>query len=324
MANVLAVLEQRGGALKSVSHEALTAARSIADGLGGEAHALVVGPAGTSGGGLGEYGADKVYLATDDALKLYQGDQYAQLAADRVNGGDYEAVILPATALGKDLGPRLAAKLGCPLVADAISVAYEGGIVVSRPVYAGKAIYTLKITAAPSVICIRPSAVTPAPATRDGTVEEIAASSQAGKAKPATTVEVKQPERAAVDVAEASVVVSGGRGLKEAENFKLIEELAEAMGAAVGASRAVVDAGWRPHAEQVGQTGKTVSPNLYFAIGISGAIQHLAGIRTAKVIVAINRDRDAPIFKVADYGIVGDLFEVTPKLTEEVKKMLEG
>jgi electron transfer flavoprotein alpha subunit len=321
MANVIAVLEQRDGTLKRVSHEVLTAARTLADAMGSEVHALVIGPSGVSGDGLGDYGADKVFVAADDALALYQSGPYAATAAEVVQGGDYGIVILAATAMGKDLAPRVAARLGGTLATDVTAIQYDGGVVVTRPVYAGKAVYTLKLSGAPSVVSLRPNAVAPQQNAKAGAAESV---SPAGAAPLVTTAEVKQPDRAALDVAEASVVVSGGRGLKEAEHFKLIEDLAEAVGGAVGASRAVVDAGWRSHAEQVGQTGKTVSPSLYFAVGISGAIQHLAGIRTAKVIVAINKDADAPIFKVADYGIVGDLFEIVPRLTEEIKKVKEG
>jgi electron transfer flavoprotein alpha subunit len=321
MANVLAVLEQRGGKLKRVSHEVLTAARGLADGVGGEVHALVIGGAGISGEGLGEFGADKVLVVANDAVADYQADLYASAATEQAKSGGYAAVLLSATALGKDLAPRVAARLGAPLAADVTQVKHDGGIVVVRPVYAGKASYTLKVSGTPSVISVRPNAITVANATKAGTVEAVSPALGDTRAK---TIEIKAPERAALDVAEATVVVSGGRGLKEPENFKIIEELADALGAAVGASRAAVDAGWRPHAEQVGQTGKVVSPNLYFAIGISGAIQHLAGIRTAKTIVAVNKDPDAPIFKVADYGIVGDLFEVVPRITEEVKKIREG
>jgi electron transfer flavoprotein alpha subunit len=295
MANVLAVLEQRGGTLKRVSHETLAAARTVADGLGCEVHALVIGAPGISVDGVGGFGADKVRVAS--------------------------AVLVAATAMGNDLAPRIAARLGCALAADVTDVRFDDGIIVTRPVYAGKANYTLKVTASVCVISVRPNAITASEDARGGTEEDVDV--PAGEPQ-AQTVEVKQPERAALDVAEASVVVSGGRGLKEAENFAILAELADALGGAVGASRAVVDAGWRPHAEQVGQTGKVVSPNLYVAVGISGAIQHLAGIRTAKTIVAINKDADAPIFKVADYGIVGDLFEVVPKLTEEIRKIREG
>jgi electron transfer flavoprotein alpha subunit len=318
MANVLAVLEQRGGTLKRVSHETLAAARTVADGLGCEVHALVIGAPGITVDGVGGFGADKVRVASDDSLADYQADRYAGIVA---GAGDYVAVLVAATAMGKDLAPRIAARLGCALAADVTDVRFDDGIIVTRPVYAGKANYTLKVTASVCVISVRPNAITTSEDARGGTEEDVDV--PAGEPQ-ARTVEVKQPERAALDVAEASVVVSGGRGLKEAENFAILAELADALGGAVGASRAVVDAGWRPHAEQVGQTGKVVSPNLYVAVGISGAIQHLAGIRTAKTIVAINKDADAPIFKVADYGIVGDLFEVVPKLTEEIRKIREG
>ncbi len=321
MPNVLAVLEQRGGSIKRVSHEVLTAARALADGMGGEVHGLVVGGPGVVTDGLGAFGADKIVVVSDASLANYQADRYAAIAADQVRAGSYAAALVSATALGKDLAPRLAARLACPLASDVTEVKYDGAIVVTRPLYAGKAITMLKVLASPCVISVRSNAVTPKTNDKPGTVETVAVSAGEPRAR---TVEIKQPERAALDVAEASIVVSGGRGVKGPEHFGLIEDLANALGGAVGASRAVVDAGWRPHAEQVGQTGKTVSPNLYVAIGISGAIQHLAGMRTAKTIVAVNRDPDAPIFKVADYGIVGDLFEVVPKLTEEIKKARDG
>ena len=323
MPGILTVLEQRDGVVKRVSHEALAVARSLADELGCDVHALVIGPPGTDVGGLGQYGADKVLTSFDDDLKLYQASRYGQIAAEQAMSGDYTAVILGATSLGKDLGPRIAARLGCPLTSDVTSVSGSDGVVVTRPVFAGRALYKLKITTTPSVITVRPNAFTPVSVASAGALEEVSAG-EGVTASVARTVEVKAPENATLDVAEASIVVAGGRGLKEAEHFKLVEDLARALGGAVGASRAVVDAGWRPHSEQVGQTGKTVSPNLYIALGISGAIQHLAGMRTAKVIVAINKDADAPIFKVADYGIVGDLFEVVPPLTEAIIKAREG
>jgi electron transfer flavoprotein alpha subunit len=320
MANVLAILEQRDGVLKRVSHEALTAARGLADASGGEVHALALGPAGLDVSSAATFGADKVFVASGDAARLYQPGLWTAAADERARTGGYQAVLIGATALGKDLAPRVAARLGIPLVADVIDLRYDQGIVAGRPVYAGKALLRVKATAASCVVSIRPNSVTPVEQRRAGAVEAV--SLPAESAPGARTVAVKEPERAALDVAEASIIVSGGRGLKEPAHFRMLEELAQAFGggAAVGASRAVVDAGWRPHAEQVGQTGKTVSPNLYIAVGISGAIQHLAGMRTAKVIVAINKDKDAPIFKIADYGIVGDLFEVVPRLTEEIRK----
>jgi electron transfer flavoprotein alpha subunit len=224
--------------------------------------------------------------------------------------------------MGKDLGPRIAARLRCALAVDVTSVEASNGIRVTRPVYSGKAVYSLSITGSPCVISVRPNAFPAVDRASDPKVEELEAPSTDARCR---TVQVREPETARLDVSEAGTIVSGGRGLKEPANFKLLEDLADAIGrCAVGASRAVVDAGWRPHADQVGQTGKTVSPQLYIAVGISGAIQHLAGMRTSKVIVAINKDRDAPIFKIADYGIVGDLFEIVPRLTQEVKTLRGG
>lgn len=321
MSNVLAVLEQRDGALRKVSHEVVTGARRLADALGGSVDALVLAAGAVQGAEqVGRFGADKVITLTNAAFGLYAPEGYARAIAQRVKSGAYGAVVFAASATGKDLAPRVAARLGRPLAQDVTDVGFQGGAVtLTRPVYAGKALLKLKITGTPAMISLRPSVFTPVERPKTGTQETAPVEGSAGRV---VVKQIKAAEAGTLDVAEAPIIVSGGRGLKEPANFKVLEELAAAFAgrAAVGASRAVVDAGWRPHAEQVGQTGKTVSPTLYVAVGISGAIQHLAGMRTSKVIVAINKDKDAPIFKVADYGIVGDLFEVVPKLTEEIKK----
>jgi len=322
MTAVLAVLEQRDGALRKVSQEVVTGARRLADALGSSVEAVVVaaGPvAGTDT--LGGFGADKVITLTHAAFGSYAPEAYAQAIADRAKAGGHRALVFAASATGKDLAPRVAAKLGVALAQEVTDIGVEGGAVtVVRPVYAGKALQRLKLTGTPAIVSLRPNVFTPVQRPKAG-VAETAAVSASGPGR----VVVKQVKAAAgaLDVAEAPIVISGGRGLKEPANFKVLEDLAAAFGgrAAVGASRAVVDAGWRAHADQVGQTGKTVSPTLYIAVGISGAIQHLAGMRTSKVIVAINKDKDAPIFKVADYGLVGDLFEIVPKLTEEIRKL---
>ena len=287
--NVLAVLEERDGKLRKVSFEVVTAARR----LGGTVDAIV---------------CDAAYR-----------EGAAAAIADRAKAG-YRAVVFSATATGKDLAPRVAGKLGVGVAADLTDLSVDGeAIVATRPVYAGKALQQVRVTAQPAVLSLRPNVFTPDAGAASVKPERLAVQ-PGGRV---TVREIKAAPAGTLDVAEAQVIISGGRGLKEPANFKVLEDLAHAFGgqAAVGASRAVVDAGWRPHADQVGQTGKTVSPSLYIAVGISGAIQHLAGMRTSKVIVAINKDKDAPIFKVADYGVVGDLFEIVPKLADEIRKL---
>jgi electron transfer flavoprotein alpha subunit len=325
MTAILAVTEQRDGALRKVSREAVWAARQLADRLGGTVDALVLAGPGVDAAGadLGGAGADRVLVAADAAFARYAPDGYAATVAERARQGGYAAVLIAATATGKDLAPRIAARLDAPLASDVTALGVDGGkVTASRPVYAGKAIQKVVVEAPLGVLSLRPNTFVVGAAGKAGVVEQVPAASVTARV---TVREVKASEQGALDVAEADIVVAGGRGLKGPEHFHLVEELANAFGAAaVGASRAVVDAGWRSHAEQVGQTGKTVSPTLYVAVGISGAIQHLAGMRTAKVIVAINKDKDAPIFKAADYGIVGDLFEILPKLTEEVRKARAG
>ncbi|MFO7892577.1 MAG: electron transfer flavoprotein subunit alpha/FixB family protein [Longimicrobiales bacterium] len=324
MANVLAVAEQRNGALQSVSNEVVTAARKVADGIGGDVVALVVGGPGIGddAGSLGTYGADRVIAAEHDHLTAYNPEGYAAAIAEQAGAGDYFAVLFPATAAGRDLAPRVAAKLDVPLATEVTGLEVEGDeLVVTRPMYAGKVFATLTLDATPKVASLRGNTFLPKESPKEGAVETVTPSVDAGSWK----VKIREVQAAGgdrPDVAEAATVVAGGRGLKEPENWKILEDLADALGDGVGlgASRAVVDAGWRPHAEQVGQTGKVVSPQLYIAVGISGAIQHLAGMRTAGTIVAINKDPDAPIFKVADYGVVGDAFEVVPALTEAIKQ----
>ena len=319
MASILAVLEQRAGALRKVSLEVLAAARQLADATGATVDALLcaAGPV-TGTESLGAHGADQVLLATHPEFGLYSPDGIGATAAAAAAG--HAAVVFAATATGRDLAPRVAARLGVGCATDVTALQVEGGkIVATRPVYAGKALQRVRLEGTPALVSVRPNTFAPARSGKAGTTEPFAVPAFQARV---TVREVKAPATAALDVTEAPVVVSGGRGLKEPAHFSLLEDLAAAFGnAAVGASRAVVDAGWRDHGAQVGQTGKTVSPGLYVAVGISGAIQHLAGMRTAKVIVAINRDKDAPIFKVADYGIVGDLFEVVPRLTEEIRKI---
>ena len=325
MKAILAVTEQRDGALRKVSREVVWAARQLADLLGGTVDALVIGAPGVDAAGaqLGQVGADRVLVANDVAFVRYAPDGYAATVAELAKAGGYAAVIVSATATGKDLAPRIAARLDAPLASDVTGVGAEGGkVTATRPIYAGKAIQRLVFEATPAVLSLRPNTYVVGTAARAGALEQVPAAAVAARV---TVTEVKASEQGKLDVAEADIVVAGGRGMKAPEHFQLIEDLAKAFGAAaVGASRAVVDAGWRPHAEQVGQTGKTVSPTLYVAVGISGAIQHLAGMRTSKTIVAINKDKDAPIFKAADYGITGDLFEVLPRLIEEVRKAKAG
>jgi electron transfer flavoprotein alpha subunit len=325
MANVLAIAEQRDGTLKAVSNEVVTAARTVADGIGGSVDALVVGGsgAGDAASSLGAYGADRVLAVEHDDLGTYHPEGYASVIAEQAEKGDYYAILFPATSAGRDLAPRVAAKLDVPLATEITGLEMDGDqLVVTRPLYSGKVFAALTLEGSPKVASLRGNVFRPEENPRDAAVEKVDATVDPGAWKlKLRDVEAGSGDRP--DVAEASTVVSGGRGLKGPENWEMLEELADALGGRVGlgASRAVVDAGWRPHGEQVGQTGKIVAPQLYFAIGISGAIQHLAGMRTAGTIVAINKDPDAPIFKVADYGIVGDAFEVVPRLTEEIRKV---
>jgi electron transfer flavoprotein alpha subunit len=327
MANTFAFAELRAGAPRKVAFEAVTAARAAAEATGGgEVHALVLGGAGASAaaGQLGRYGADVVYVVEHPSLAQGNPEVFAATAAARLKAGGYRAGFFSASAQGRDLAPRVAATLDLPLASDVTGFEIAGDALVARhPAYIGKAIATLRLTATPALVSLRPGAITPAELPRTGRVEMVEPALDPAQARVVVTA-VTDRGAAKLDLGEAPVVVSGGRGLKAAENFRLVEELAAAFGnAAVGATRAVTDDGWRPSADQIGQTGRMVSPALYVAVGISGAIQHLAGMRTAKVIVAINRDKDAPIFKVADYGIVGDLFEVVPRLTEAVRKARE-
>jgi electron transfer flavoprotein alpha subunit len=323
MANVFAFAETRGGELRKAGLEAVTAARQLADATGGgEVHAMVVGAPGVGGvaSRLAEVGADVVLVVEHAAFAQYNAEGATAVVADRIRGGGYRAAVFSATAQGKDLSPRVAARLRAPLAADATAVSAEGDAIVARhPMYTGKIIGTLSITASPALVSVRLGAIAPAPNAKAGRVEAVQPSGDPAASK-TRVVELKEGSKGKLDLGEAPVIVSGGRGLKAAENFRLVEDLASAFGnAAVGATRAVTDEGWRPHSEQIGQTGRVVSPTLYVAVGISGAIQHLAGMRTAKTIVAINKDKDAPIFKVADYGIVGDVFDIVPALTAAVK-----
>ena len=327
MANVLAFAETRGGELRKVAFEAVTAARKLADATGGgEVHVLLAGEPGIGGKAeqLGKYGADVVYVVESGDFAKFARESLAATLADRAKAGSYRAVVLGFSAQGRDLGPRVAARLDAPIASDVTDFTVSGdSITVKHPAYANKVITSLTITGSPVVISVRPSAFTAVESPKTARVETVQATPASGST--VTVTEVKEGAKGRPDLGEAPIIVSGGRGLKAKENFKLVEDLADAFGnAAVGATRAVTDDGWRPHSDQIGQTGRQVSPQLYVAVGISGAIQHLAGMRTSRTIVAINKDKEAPIFKVADYGIVGDAAEIVPALTAAVKDARKG
>jgi electron transfer flavoprotein alpha subunit len=319
MPGILTFAEQRDGAPRRPSEEAVSEARRLADGAGLRVVSVVVGPgARAAAADLGAYGADRVYVFEDAALGAYSTEAYARAIAQVVELEKPTVVLLPFTALGKDLAPRMAARLGAALVSDCVSLSLtEGRLEARRPMYAGKILATVRCEGEPQMATLRPNvfALGPRDSMRSAEVVE-------GKVDVTARARVKAVTASGegkVELSEAQVIVSGGRGLKGPEHFHLVQELGQAFGAAVGASRAVVDAGWVEHQMQVGQTGKTVSPTLYIACGISGAIQHLAGMSSSKYIVAINKDADAPIFKIANYGLVGDVFEILPRLTAAAK-----
>ena len=318
MAGILVFVEQRNGVIRQASLQAISEAHRQAS---GDVAAVLVGSGvGDAAAGLGAYGAAKVYVADDPNLALYSSEGYGEAVAKAVDSAAPEAVFFSGTAMGRDLAPRVAAKLGVGALADVVALEKDGDqFVARRPVYSGKAFATTASAGSkPQVISLRPNVFA---AEETGGSAEVVALDGLSLAIRAVVKELVDTGGGEIDVAEADIIVSGGRGLKGPENFALIRSLAEALGGAVGASRAAVDAGWIAHKHQVGQTGKVVSPSLYIAAGISGAIQHLAGMSSSKIIVAINKDPDAPIFKIADYGIVGDLFDVIPPMVEEVKKL---
>jgi electron transfer flavoprotein alpha subunit len=328
MESIFAFAESRNGELRRVALEAVTAARHAADTSGGgEVHALLIGAPGIAARAeaLGRYGADVVTVVEHPGLDRYSPEVFAATLAERLKSSTYRAGVFAASAEGRDLAPRVAAKLGVSLASDVTGFEIKGDTVIAiHPAYTGKVIVTLRLTGSPALVSLRPGAVTPADQPRTARIDSAAPAIDPSSARVVVT-ELSARGSAKLDLGEATIVVSGGRGLRSAENFKLVEDLADALGnAAVGATRAVTDDGWRPATDQIGQTGRLVSPDLYIAVGISGAVQHLAGMRTAKTIVAINKDKDAPIFKIADYGIVGDLFEVVPRLTEEIRKARQG
>ena len=320
------VAEQREGELRKVSFELVSEARRLADAMGQPVAAILLGSnIKEKAAELGKYGADKVIVADDDRLATYTTDAYVSVIAQLAQAQEPAIILLGASVQGKDLSGRLAARLGVGVAQDCVAFSIEdGNLVAKRPIYAGKAYATVTYTnSVPQIATARPNVFELNEPDESRSVEVIDAEFSLDDSQLKTKVaEVIQEAGGKVDLTEAERIVSGGRGMKGPEEFAILEELADLIAATVGASRSVVDAGWRPHADQVGQTGKVVSPNLYIACGISGAIQHLAGMSTSKLIVAINKDPEAPIFQKADYGVVGDLFEVVPALTEALKKVL--
>jgi len=319
---IVAFAEQRDNKFKKSAFETVKAARGIADQLGAEFAALAIG----SGvehiaGELGNYGASRVLVVDDPMLARHSNTAVSRVIGEVSSREGAELLFIPATQMGKDIAPRVAVRLNAGLASDCIALRVENGdVLATRPVYAGKALIDVRVRTASKIFTLRPNVFTATPSPGAARVEKVSVT--LGPDDFGSVVREVKVASGRPDVTEADIIVSGGRGLKGPEHFHLVEELADVLGAGVGASRAVVDAGWRPHDEQVGQTGKTVSPTMYIACGISGAVQHLAGMSSSKFIVAINKDKDAPIFQLADYGIVGDVFEILPELTVQLKKVL--
>jgi len=318
---IMIVAEQRDGALRKISFEIASTARKLADQTGDEVSAILLG-SGIEGlaAELAKYGVDKVFVGDNAALEPYVTEAHAQVAAKIIKDNDPAIVLFGASVQGKDLSARVAAKLAAGLATDCTDVKIDGGkLVATRPMYAGKCFGEVVFNVAPAMASLRPNVFPAVENPKAGAVTKVDVAVDAPKTK---VLEVQKDTSGKVDLTEATIIVSGGRGMKGPDEFKILEELADVLKGTVGASRAAVDAGWRPQKDQVGQTGKVVSPNLYIACGISGAIQHLAGMSSSKCIVAINKDAEAPIFAKADFGVVDDLFKVVPELTAVCKKML--
>ncbi len=316
---VLVFAEQVHGSFRKIAYEAVSEARRLADTLGERVTAVVLG-SGVDGiaGELGKYGADKILVGDDPALADYTTDAYTNVLFDFVKDNDPGILLLGASSQGKDLSARLAARLEVGLAMDCIALRLDGEkLIATRPMYGGKVLAEVVLEGIPQMSAIRPNVMEIVEAARSGDVEMVAINTGVVKTR---VVEKRVETASRVDLTEADVIVSGGRGMG-GPDFSLLEELAEVLGGTVGASRSAVDEGWRPHSDQVGQTGKVVTPNLYIACGISGAIQHLAGMGSSKYIVAINKDQEAPIFKKADFGIVEDLFKAVPAIMDELKKL---
>jgi electron transfer flavoprotein alpha subunit len=314
MNKILVYLETNKEELKRSSYEVITAARN----LGLPAVGLLINGSEEQANKAAEYGLKELLLADVPALTNYSSMAYSAFIADAARDNGCDVILFSGNAAGLELAPRVAVKLNAGYIADCVALTVEDdNITAKKPVYAGKAQITTKVETDTKVFTLRPNVFTAVKEEATINITKYTPELNQDDLK-VKVIDVAKNE-GKLDVLEADVIVSAGRGIKGPENYNIIEELADVLGGAVGASRAVVDAGWRPHSEQVGQTGKTVSPSLYIAAGISGAVQHLAGMSTSKIIVAINKDKDAPIFNVCDYGVVGDLFNVVPKLTEKIK-----
>jgi electron transfer flavoprotein alpha subunit len=316
---VLAITEQSEGAFRKVTYEALSEGRRIADHMSCELAVLVLGSnIEAISSELGTFGADRIILADDPCLVEYLPDAYGNVIADVMNKETPDVVILGASTQGKDIAARLSARLDAPLAMDCVAIRFENNnLTATRYMFGGKILADVVLEGKPKILAIRPNALEIAKTEGAGSIEKI----EVNIGTTAVKFIEKHLETGKVELTEADIVVSGGRGMG-GPNFSALEELAKLLRGAVGASRSAVDEGWRSASDQVGQTGKVVSPNLYIACGISGAIQHLAGMSSSKVIVAINKDPEAPIFSKADYGIEGDLFEIVPLISEEIKKLI--